>query len=97
MIETEIWLIIQEDGGSPPEGSLAKAIDSQFGSLDKLITRMNTAGAGVQGSGWVVRPLHFNCFKSSHLHCIVLTNMSVDIVDTVLLDDYEQITVCQHP
>lgn len=40
-------------GGSPPEGHLAEAIDAQWGSLDKLIAKMNAAGAGVQGSGWV--------------------------------------------
>jgi len=42
-----------EGGGSPPEGSLAKAIEAQFGGLDKLTASMNAAGAGVQGSGWV--------------------------------------------
>lgn len=42
-----------EGGGSPPQGSLAKAIEAQFGGLDKLTARMNAAGAGVQGSGWV--------------------------------------------
>jgi len=40
-------------GGSPPQGSLAKAIDAHWGSLDKLTAKMNAAGAGVQGSGWV--------------------------------------------
>lgn len=43
----------KEGGGAPPEGALASAIDAQFGSLDELIKQMNTAGAGVQGSGWV--------------------------------------------
>ncbi|KAG0557417.1 hypothetical protein M758_11G124200 [Ceratodon purpureus] len=42
-----------EGGGSPPQGNLAKAIDAQFGGLDKLTAKMNAAGAGVQGSGWV--------------------------------------------
>jgi Fe-Mn family superoxide dismutase len=40
-------------GGSPPQGSLAKAIDAQFGGLEKLTAKMSTVGAGVQGSGWV--------------------------------------------
>jgi Fe-Mn family superoxide dismutase len=44
---------ISEGGGAPPQGSLSKAIDAQFGDLDKLIAKMNAAGAGVQGSGWV--------------------------------------------
>jgi superoxide dismutase len=38
---------LQEGGGEPPEGNLASAIGSEFGSLDKLIAK-------VQGSGWVV-------------------------------------------
>lgn len=42
-----------DGGGSPPQGSLAKAIEAQFGGLEKLTARMNAAGAGVQGSGWV--------------------------------------------
>ncbi|CAI6003470.1 unnamed protein product [Closterium sp. NIES-64] len=44
----------QEGGGAPPEGALAAAIDAQFGSLDALVSKFNAAGAGVQGSGWVV-------------------------------------------
>ncbi|CAK9863937.1 unnamed protein product [Sphagnum jensenii] len=43
----------KERGGEPPEGNLASAIESEFGSLDKLIAKMSTTGAGVQGSGWV--------------------------------------------
>jgi len=45
---------LQKGGGEPPEGNLASAIESEFGSLDKLIAKMSTTGAGVQGSGWVV-------------------------------------------
>ena len=45
---------MQEGGGEPPSGALAKAIDNEFGSLEQLITKMSAAGAGVQGSGWVV-------------------------------------------
>ena len=35
-----------------PSGPLAKAIDSKYGSLDKLQTTFNGALAGIQGSGW---------------------------------------------
>ncbi len=45
---------MQEGGGEPPEGNLASAIESQFGSLDNLIAKLSASGAGVQGSGWVV-------------------------------------------
>lgn len=39
-------------GGEPPSGALAKAIDDSYGSLDQLKKTMNTALAGIQGSGW---------------------------------------------
>ncbi|KAJ8764177.1 hypothetical protein K2173_005102 [Erythroxylum novogranatense] len=42
-----------EGGGEPPHGSLGWAIDSNFGSLEKLILKMNAEGAALQGSGWV--------------------------------------------
>eukprot|EP00250_Pteridium_aquilinum_P009084 c18431_g1_i1 orf=202-885(+) len=42
-----------QGGGESPKGPLASEISTQFGSLDKLIAKMNTAGAAVQGSGWV--------------------------------------------
>ena len=40
-------------GGSQPQGELAQAIDSAFGSLDGLKEKFNAAGAGQFGSGWV--------------------------------------------
>ncbi|KAL6581276.1 hypothetical protein OROMI_007199 [Orobanche minor] len=44
---------VREGGGEPPKGSLGLAIDSNFGSLDALIQKMNAEGAALQGSGWV--------------------------------------------
>ncbi|KAL9239878.1 hypothetical protein vseg_014157 [Gypsophila vaccaria] len=44
---------IKARGGEPPKGSLGWAIDSNFGSLEALIQKMNAEGAGLQGSGWV--------------------------------------------
>jgi len=41
-----------QGGGDPPTGALAKSIDSHFGSLDSLKEKVNTALAGIQGSGW---------------------------------------------
>ncbi|KAI5078896.1 hypothetical protein GOP47_0006567 [Adiantum capillus-veneris] len=40
-------------GGEGPQGPLASAISTQYGSLEKLIAKMNSVGAAVQGSGWV--------------------------------------------
>ncbi|GLJ14273.1 hypothetical protein SUGI_0229420 [Cryptomeria japonica] len=44
---------VKEGGGEAPNGGLAKAIDTQFGSLNALIVKMNAVGAALQGSGWV--------------------------------------------
>nr|BAM68574.1 mitochondrial Mn-superoxide dismutase-1 [Spirogyra sp. KG0101]BAM68577.1 mitochondrial Mn-superoxide dismutase-1 [Spirogyra sp. KG0101] len=44
---------ISQGGGELPTGSLASKIESDFGSVDKLIAEMNAAGTAVQGSGWV--------------------------------------------
>jgi superoxide dismutase len=41
-----------QSGGEPPSGQLAKAIDTEYGSLDKFQQQFNTALAGIQGSGW---------------------------------------------
>ncbi|KAI0171722.1 iron/manganese superoxide dismutase domain-containing protein [Hypoxylon sp. FL1284] len=39
-------------GGGEPEGALRSAIDEDFGSFATLQTQLNTALAGIQGSGW---------------------------------------------
>nr|ABQ57388.1 superoxide dismutase [Ginkgo biloba] len=44
---------MKEGGGEPPKGGLAKAIDTQFGSLSALTEKINAVGAALQGSGWV--------------------------------------------
>ncbi|KAI3800020.1 hypothetical protein L1987_35327 [Smallanthus sonchifolius] len=43
----------REGGGEPQHGSLGWAIDQHYGSMEKLIAKMNAEGAAVQGSGWV--------------------------------------------
>ncbi|AEO68371.1 8fcdfc92-72df-4628-8b5b-fc854be30c68 [Thermothielavioides terrestris] len=40
------------EGGGEPDGALKKAIDSDFGSFETFRKQMNTALAGIQGSGW---------------------------------------------
>ena len=45
---------MQKGGGEPPKGSFGGAIDSQFGTLEALVQKMNAEGAALQGSGWVV-------------------------------------------
>jgi Fe-Mn family superoxide dismutase len=45
------WELLSPNGGKP-EGKLAEAINSGFGSLDALIEKVNGAGATRFGSGW---------------------------------------------
>ena len=40
------------NGGAPPTGALASAIDEHYGSLEGMKEKFNTALAGIQGSGW---------------------------------------------
>jgi Fe-Mn family superoxide dismutase len=42
----------KQGGGEAPSGALSKAIDDSYGSIDELKKKMNTALAGIQGSGW---------------------------------------------
>ena len=44
---------IMGPGGGEPQGELADAISSKFGSLDTMKEQFNAAGAGRFGSGWV--------------------------------------------
>lgn len=46
------WNLMKTDGGAP-EGALAEAIDSAFGSLEDFKTKFNEAGVKQFGSGWV--------------------------------------------
>jgi Fe-Mn family superoxide dismutase len=46
------WESLSPDGGGDPDGDLAAAIDSTFGSTDALRTAMNDAGVARFGSGW---------------------------------------------
>jgi len=45
------WTNLSKNGGEP-SGELLEAIKRDFGSLDKMKERINTAATGVQGSGW---------------------------------------------
>jgi Fe-Mn family superoxide dismutase len=45
------WQVLGADGGQP-QGGLADAINSAFGSLDGLKEKMNAAGTTRFGSGW---------------------------------------------
>lgn len=46
------WKIMSPDSGTAPQGSLAAAITSSFGSFDAFKTQFSDAGKNRFGSGW---------------------------------------------
>ena len=46
------WSIMSPDGGGEPQGALADAINSAFGSFAEFQSDFSAAAAGVFGSGW---------------------------------------------
>ncbi|MBC8143339.1 MAG: superoxide dismutase [Armatimonadetes bacterium] len=49
---TLFWEIMKPGGATDPSGELLAAIQTAFGSLDELKTKVNDAGAKQFGSGW---------------------------------------------
>jgi Fe-Mn family superoxide dismutase len=47
------WHCMSPDGGGKPAGSLAEAIQKQFGSFDKLKEEFTQAATSHFGSGWI--------------------------------------------
>ncbi|MEA2428607.1 MAG: superoxide dismutase, Fe-Mn family [Thermoleophilaceae bacterium] len=46
------WEIMSPDGGGEPDGALAEAIDSTFGSFDDFKKKLSETGVNRFGSGW---------------------------------------------
>lgn len=46
------WNVMSPTGGGKPEGDLAAAIDSSFGSYDAFVAEFETAAKARFGSGW---------------------------------------------
>ena len=46
------WEWMSPDGGGAPDGALASAIESSFGSFDDFKAQFKAAGVGRFGSGW---------------------------------------------
>jgi Fe-Mn family superoxide dismutase len=49
---TLFWEWMSPDGGGAPDGDLAAAIDSAFGSFDDFKSKLKDAGVNQFGSGW---------------------------------------------
>jgi Fe-Mn family superoxide dismutase len=49
---TLFWESMSPDGGGEPDGPLAEAINSAFGSFSELQTKVKDTGVGQFGSGW---------------------------------------------
>ena len=49
---TLFWQFMSPDGGGEPQGELASAINSAFGSFDDLKAKMKETGVNQFGSGW---------------------------------------------
>jgi superoxide dismutase, Fe-Mn family len=49
---TLFWESMSPDGGGTPDGDLAAAIDSAFGSFDDFKSKVKDAGVNQFGSGW---------------------------------------------
>jgi len=47
------WTIMKKNEGGEPSGTLAEAIDRDFGSFEDFKTKFNDAGVKQFGSGWV--------------------------------------------
>ncbi len=49
---TLFWKIMKPGGGGEPQGELADALKSAFGSMEDVKSKVNAAGAAQFGSGW---------------------------------------------
>jgi Fe-Mn family superoxide dismutase len=52
MLHSVFWKNLIPKGGGRPEGSLAAAINKDFGSFEAFQRQMNEVSASIMGSGW---------------------------------------------
>lgn len=62
---------VNQGGGEPPKGPLAKAIQARFGSLETFIEKFNSKATPIQGSGWCWLAL---CKETKHLSILPCPN-----------------------
>jgi superoxide dismutase, Fe-Mn family len=70
-----------KNGGQPTQGSLAKLIDTNFGSLQNLIDQMSAKAVAIQGSGWA----WLGYCRLTHSLCIATCNNQDPLVTTGLV------------
>jgi superoxide dismutase, Fe-Mn family len=52
VLHSMLWKNMSPSGGGTPSGSLAKAIERDFGSFDAFKAQLTSAASTIQGSGW---------------------------------------------
>lgn len=84
-------------GGTPPNGDLAKAIESEWGSLKDFIEMFNTKTGAIQGSGWGWLGY---CKKSKKLKFVTCENQdplsTKDLIPLLGLDVWEHAYYLQY-
>ncbi|MCK7554122.1 superoxide dismutase [Chitinophaga sedimenti] len=75
------WSILSPNAKTAPEGKLAEAINSTFGSLDELKAKLKAAALGQFGSGWAWLLVKFN----GALEISATANQDNPIMDTNLI------------
>jgi superoxide dismutase, Fe-Mn family len=74
------WSVMSPNGGGTPKGSLAEAIDKNFGSFEQLKEQFNTAAKTRFGSGWA-----WLCVKADKSLCVCSSpnqdNPLMDVAD----------------
>jgi Fe-Mn family superoxide dismutase len=70
------WTIMSPDGGGEPEGELAEAISSVFGSFKDFEDKFKEAALGRFGSGWA-----WLCMQDGKLHVCSTPNQDSTVME----------------
>lgn len=92
------WANMSPDGGGEPQGELAEALGTHFGSIEQFRAHFTAAAMGVQGSGWSVlawdrlgaRPVIFQLFdQQGNAPLGVTPLLQLDVWEHAYYLDYE--------
>lgn len=70
------WTIMSPHGGGEPDGELAKAIDSTFGSFKNFQDKFKETAVGRFGSGWA-----WLCYQDGKLHICSTPNQDSTVME----------------